>query len=90
MEIYTLLCHDFNGFCLKWDSVLKIKPQALYKVTVSAGVPLAEPCKWRKFGSATAMRSCSGKSTKHIPKKQRGTLYERLQGCPGQDKPMAS
>lgn len=39
-------CNDFNGFCLKWDLVLKIK---LYKVTASARLSLAETCQQRKF-----------------------------------------
>ena len=43
--------NDFKAFCLKWDLLLKFK---LYKVTASAGLPLAEPCQWRKFGSVTA------------------------------------
>lgn len=89
MEIYMVAPNDFKGFCLKWDLVLKFK---LYKVTASVGLPLAEHCEQRKFCGehlATALRHCSSKTSKHISKMQCGTVHERLQGCPGQDEPVA-
>lgn len=70
-----LSCDDFNGFCPKWDLVLKIKPWALYKLTASAGLSLADPRKQRKFVSATATRHCSDKSSKHILKMQHVILH---------------
>lgn len=68
---------------------VKIK---LYKVTASAGLPLAGPCKQRKLCGehlATALRHCSSKTSKPISKMQCGTMHERLQGSPGHPEGLA-
>lgn len=82
MEIYGVTPNDFRVL-----PKMGLGSKNLYKVT-----ELAESCKQRKLCGehlATALRHCSSKTSKHIPKMQCGTVHERLQGCPGLEEPVA-